>query len=96
MGGRILLVNPEAPAPDKTATINERAIKRSGIRLGILDNAKSNADHLLRFIVEGVKTAMPVASVVSLCKPNASTPASSQVLDRLAQETDCVVSAMGD
>ncbi|MDH3314615.1 MAG: hypothetical protein OER43_02445 [Gammaproteobacteria bacterium] len=96
MSGRIVLVNPEAPALDKTATINERAIKRSGIRLGTLDNAKSNADHLLRFIVEGVKNAMPVTSVVSLCKPNASTPASSQVLDRLAQETDCVVSAMGD
>jgi hypothetical protein len=96
MSGTILLVNPEAPAPDKTAIINERVIKRSGIRLGTLDNAKSNADHLLRFIVEGVRNAMPVASVVSLCKPNSSTPASSQVLERLAQETDCVVSAMGD
>jgi len=89
-------VVPEAPAPDQTATIKERGLKSRGIRLGTLDNAKSNADHLLRFIVEGAKSAMPVTSVVSLCKPNASTPASSQVLDRLAQETDCVVSAMGD
>jgi len=96
MNARVLLVVPEAPAPDKTATIHERGIKRSGIRLGTLDNAKANADHLLSFIVEGVKATLPVASVVSLCKPNASTPASSQVLDRLAQEADCVVSAMGD
>jgi len=96
MNARVLLVVPEAPAPDKVATVNERGIKRSGIRLGTLDNAKANADHLLRFIVEGVKAAMPVTTVVSLCKPNASTPATSQVLDRLAQEADCVVSAMGD
>jgi len=39
---------------------------------------------------------LPVASVVSLSKPNASTPASKEVLERLTQETDCVVSAMGD
>ena len=96
MSGTVLLVVPEAPAPDKTATINERAIRRSGMRLGTLDNAKANADHLLSFIVQGVKAALPVASVVSFCKPNASTPASSQVLERLAQEADCVVSAMGD
>ncbi len=96
MSGRILLVNPEAPAPDKPVTVDERAIKRSGIRLGTLDNAKANADHLLRFIVEGVQAALPVASVVSLSKPNASTPASKQVLERLTQETDCVVGAMGD
>jgi hypothetical protein len=96
MSGTVLLVVPEAPAPDKTATINERAIRRGGIRLGTLDNAKANADHLLSFIVAGMKAALPVASVVSLRKPNASTPASSQVLERLAQEADCVVSAMGD
>jgi len=96
MNARVLLVVPEAPAPDKTETIRERGIKRGAIRLGPLDNAKANADHLLSFIVEGVRAALPVASVVSFCKPNASTPASSQVLDRLAQETDCVVSAMGD
>jgi hypothetical protein len=96
MSGKVLLVVPEAPAPDKTATINERTITRAGIRLGTLDNAKANADHLLSFIVEGVKATLPVAGVVSLRKPNASTPASSQVLERLAQEADCVVSAMGD
>jgi len=96
MSGKIVLVNPEAPAPDKTITINERTIQRGGIRLGTLDNAKANADHLLRFIVEGVRAALPIASVVSLSKPNASTPASKEVLERLTQETDCVVSAMGD
>jgi len=86
----------DAELAELADSIRERGIKRSAIRLGTLDNAKANADHLLSFIVEGVKAALPVASVVSFCKPNASTPASSQVLDRLAQETDCVVSAMGD
>jgi len=96
MSRKVLLVVPEAPAPQSTAAVKERGLGKGGIRLGTLDNAKSNADHLLSFIVEEVKAALPVASVVSLKKPNASVPASSQVLDRLAQEADCVVSAMGD
>ena len=96
MSRKVVLVVPEAPPPDLTAAVKERGIRKGGIRLGTLDNAKSNADHLLSFIVEGVKAELPVASVVSLKKPNASVPASSQVLDRLAQEADCVVSAMGD
>lgn len=96
MSKKVRLVVPEAPAPDSIAAVNERGIGKSGIRLGTLDNAKSNADYLLSFLVEGVKAVLPVASVVSFRKPNASVPASSQVLDRLAEEADCVVSAMGD
>ena len=69
---------------------------KSGLRLGVLDNSKGNADHLLRFIVEGVKAAVPVASVVSLRKESVSLPATGPLLDRLAAEADLVVSAMAD
>ncbi len=72
------------------------ATRGSGIRLGLLDNSKGNADHLLRFITEGVKAALPVASVVSLRKGSVSLPAPGELLDRLAQEADFVVSAMAD
>ena len=93
---KTLLVVPEAPAPGGTAAVDERHVDKSGIRLGVLDNSKGNADHLLRFIVDAVKSAVPVTSVVTLRKASVSLPAPSDILDRLAEEADVVVSAMAD
>ena len=96
MAGKILLVVPEAPAPAATTVVDERRIEKKGIRLGILDNSKGNADHLLRFIVDAVKASVPVASVVMLRKASVSLPAPAEILDRLTAEADVVVSAMAD
>ena len=96
MANKVLLVVPEAPAPAGEAVVKERAIGKSGIRLGVLDNSKGNADHLLKFIVDSVKSAVPVASVVSLRKASVSLPAPNDILDQLAKEADVVVSAMAD
>jgi len=96
MSGKITLVVPEAPVPATAAAAASRKAGKGGLRLGILDNSKGNADHLLRFITEGVKAALPVASVVSLRKGSVSLPAPGEILDQLAQEADFVVSAMAD
>jgi len=96
MAKKVLLVVPEAPAPAATALVDERHIGKQGIRLGVLDNSKGNADHLLRFIVDAVKASVPVSSVVSLRKGTVSLPAPAEILDQLAAEADVVVSAMAD
>jgi uncharacterized protein YhfF len=96
MGSRITLVVPEAPVPAAAVVAESRKAGKSGLRLGVLDNSKGNADHLLKFIVEGVKAAVPVASVVSLRKGSVSLPAPGAILDQLAAESDIVVSAMAD
>ncbi len=96
MSETVRLVIPEAPPPAAVAGARQRDLKREGIRLGVLDNSKGNADHLLRFIVDGVKAQIKVASVVALRKPSPSLPADTAVLDELAQKADCVISAMGD
>ncbi len=97
MGSSVRLVIPEAPSPQAVATTVTREVARGGgIRLGVLDNSKGNADHLLRFIVEGVKAALPVASVVALRKDSVSLPAPAEILDRLAAESDFVITAMAD
>ena len=96
MTGRVKLVVPEAPVPATAAAKEQRKFAQGGLRLGILDNSKGNADHLLKFIVDGVKALVPVASVVSLRKGSVSLPAPADILDRLAAETDFVVSAMAD
>lgn len=91
---RIIVPEEQAPAPE--ASTARRSARGGALRLGVLDNSKANADHLLRFIAEGVRASRPVAEVVTLRKPSASRPAEEAVLARLAAEADFVVSAMAD
>ena len=94
--GQIYLVVPDAPI-EKAVQLNaNRTIGESGIRLGILDNTKGNADHLLNMIIEGVKKEFEVDSVVMTRKAASSRPAAEDILDKLAKEADLVVSAMAD
>jgi hypothetical protein len=94
--GRIFLVAPDAPVEDVAQLKASRTLSERGIRLGVLDNSKGNADHLLDFIVEGVKKEFKVDSVVVKRKPASSAGATAQLLDELAKEADLVVSAMAD
>ena len=96
MSGKITLVVPAVPVPGGAVVAESRKAGKSGLRLGVLDNSKGNADYLLKFIVEGVKAALPVASVVSLRKDSVSLPAPGAILDQLAAEANFVVSAMAD
>jgi hypothetical protein len=75
---------------------SSRTLGNGGIRLGVLDNSKANADHLLNLIIEGVKKEFEVDSVVVKRKPASSRPATDQMLDELAKEADLVISAMAD
>jgi hypothetical protein len=92
---KIFLVVPDAPIEDAAQLKASRRLG-SSIRLGVLDNSKGNADHLLNFIVEGAKQEFKVDSVVMKRKPASSGPATDQVLDELANEADVVLSAMAD
>ena len=92
---KIFLVVPDAPVEDVTQLKASRTLG-DGIRLGVLDNSKGNADYLLNLIVEGVKKEFKVDSVVMKRKPASSRPATEQVLDELAKEADLVISAMAD
>ena len=94
----IRLVIPYAPVPAPAAGdyVTQRHIGSQGIRLGVLDNSKGNADHLLKMIVEGVRAQVPVASVALKRKPYVSMAAPPETLDQLALEADIVISAMAD
>ena len=94
--GKISIVVPEAPLEESAQLKPERSVDRGGIRLGVLDNSKANADYLLELIVEGVKKEFAVTSVVMKRKPASSRPASEEILDSLAKEADVVISAMAD
>ena len=98
MNRQIRLVTPDAPPPQPATTpeVTRRKLDAKGIRLGVLDNSKGNADLLLAMIVDGVRAEIAVKSVVSLRKPHVTFPATKEVLDQLAAEADVVISAMAD
>ena len=93
---KIFIVVPEAPMEQATQLESGRKLGTGGLRLGVLDNSKGNADHLLNLIVEGLKKELEVESVVFKRKPASSAPATEQVLNELEKEADLVVSAMAD
>jgi len=98
MNQTIRLVIPAAPVPIRVSDAQgkQRRVNDKGIRLGVLDNSKGNADHLLKLIVEGVRAQVPLVSVAFARKPYVSLAAPPETLDRLALEADIVISAMAD
>ena len=94
--GKMYIVAPDAPMEEAKNLDSGRKLGSGGLRLGVLDNSKGNADHLLQLIVDGVKQEFKVDSVVYKRKPASSRPATDKILDELAEEADLVISAMAD
>ena len=96
MKSKVVLLVPEAPAPAAEVVADQPTARKNEVRLGLLDNSKANADHLLRFVMEGLRAELPVESMTATRKGNVSLPAPKEILDRLAAECDFVVTAMAD
>jgi hypothetical protein len=96
MSHTIILANPEAPSRSAAPARALQGKTGSGIRLGVLDNSKPNADLLLKGLLERISASSRFASVLVVRKPNAALCAPREVLDQLAEGADLVFSAMGD
>jgi len=88
---------PVAPEPrgHATAAASQKERGAAVFRLGLLDNTKDNARKLLELIAAQVRAEMPI-EVLLRAKDNAATGASHELLDELAREADCVITAMAD
>ena len=95
MSDSAMWIIPEAPVPADT-NVTEKRKASGGLRIAVLDNAKSNADHLLRMIADSVRAELPVTSMAVFRKPGPAAGAEPKLLDQLAEEADCVISAMAD
>jgi len=89
-------VSPEAPVAAAAAIELQKRGSTTGIRLGLLDNSKSNADHLLQFLLDSAQAALPIEHAIKRRKPAASRPADQAVVEDLVREADFVLSAMAD
>lgn len=95
---KIRIIIPEAPAvlQKVVAAGNRRKTSRGELRIGLLDNGKANAGHLLRHVEERLRAILPVKSSIVLRKAHVGVGASAAFLDRLAAEADFVISAMAE
>ena len=96
MAESVMWIIPEAPAPATEQSDLRKNNPGRGLRFGVLDNSKSNADHLLGMIIEGVKAQFPDIEVVRTRKPSAAIGATAEALAELERETDVVIAAMAD
>ena len=90
------LYSPMSTTPKRKAFRAPPLASLEGLRIGILENGKLNADEMLRevaalFVERHGCTIRTVAS-----KRNASAPAPGTTLVQVAQEVDFLITGLGD
>ena len=87
------------PVPERTAggesVLSARPASLDGKTVGLLSNAKKNSDHFLESVADRLAERADVTVADLLTKPTATSPASDEVYDQLA-ECDAVLTAYGD
>jgi hypothetical protein len=73
-----------------------RKQKLDGLRLGILDNSKWNANKLLRGAAAALAQDVEFAAVNYYVKHSFSKDAAPELIERIAAENDVVLTAIGD
>jgi hypothetical protein len=90
------LYSPMSTTPKRKAFRAPPLASLEGLRIGLLENGKLNADEMLRevaalFVERHGCTIRTVAS-----KKNASAPAPGTTLVQVAQEVDFLITGLGD
>jgi len=76
--------------------IAPRVGKLDGLRVGILDNTKWNANKLLRAVRDQLQTDHKLASVNYYRKESFSRFAAPELIEQIRAENDLVFTAIGD
>ncbi len=90
------LIDPTVPAPPVQAAAAPRLESLEGLRIGVLWNGKVNADTLLREPANCFSKRHGCSLVSEERKHSASIIAKPQVLERLAEKSDFLITAVGD
>ena len=67
-----------------------------GLKIGLFSNGKVNADKLLRYTAEVFEREAGCKITIDSGKRNASRIAEPQVLERIANDVDFLITAVGD
>ena len=96
MNNQVFLVSPVPPFIGTEKTAFQNKIKSSTLRVGLLDNGKFNAAAWLDSIAKRLHACTDISGIIKERKASMSSAASPAALERLAKQSDLVISAMAD
>ena len=88
------VLSPLGTTADTVKSLARRRPSLAGLRIGVLDNSKPNADMLLGRVAERLAERAHGATVRRWQKPGASNPA--LMIDEIAGAADVVLTGSGD
>ena len=91
-----VVYDPRGVVEAKPRAIAPRAKGLHGVRLGVLDNTKWNANKLLRASVELLGQQIDFAAVHLYRKESFSRNALPRLIEEIAAQNDVVLTAIGD
>ncbi|MGE0824297.1 MAG: hypothetical protein AB7P18_19550 [Candidatus Binatia bacterium] len=92
---RIRVLDPTFEEPAVAGATVAGLQSLAGRTVGLLDNSKIKVKEILDYVEELLRTQHGVTNIVRLKKPDASRPASAEVLAQL-DACDAFISAVGD
>ena len=91
-----IVFDPRGLVETEPLALSERPATLNGLRLGILDNTKWNANRLLRKTVAKLQEEISIAAVNYYRKESFSKEADPALIAAIAADNDVVVTAIGD
>jgi len=92
----IQVYDPRGVVGAEKKAIAARVRALDGLRLGILDNTKWNANKLLRELRDQLQAAHPLADIHYYRKESFSKFAAPELIEEIRRDNDIVVTAIGD
>jgi hypothetical protein len=93
---RLFIFDPRGRVEASETPLSPRPAALEGLRLGILDNSKWNANKLLRGAQAALGERFRFAAVTYHVKHSFSKDAAPELIGRIAAECDLVLTAIGD
>ena len=96
MTNAIPVYDPRGVVEVAPMTMAPRVKKLAGLRLGLLDNTKWNANKLLRGVRDRLAEKHGFSTVNYYCKESFSLNAAPALISEIAANNDIVITAIGD
>jgi hypothetical protein len=93
---KAMVYDPRGIVDAAPQALSKRVGRLAGLRLGILDNTKWNANRLLKKTAAQLQEQYPFAAVNYYRKESFSKMAGEALLQRIAEENDIAMTAIGD
>ena len=90
------LYSPEGTPLPLGMSAAPRPASLNGLRIGLFDNTKAPVDEILNYLQARLGERVRDATFFQIAKKHPSLPAEQEVIGALAENTDVVITALGD